>query len=286
MAHVPAILRAWSASSVQRVLRRASSQPTADFSPSHVIAGHGIRSGRALDLVGDWHLSSEGGDCTAERASYGQAAGFYIPAMRVVEGNSHSWQAESSTAWNFATYFAVVMIVRFVTEGGGGYFIGTLKGPDPGDPHPLGGDPWVSPDFGADIGWGISANGGGGFGAGIYGDAAEPGRFDINNDAGGIDLVDGEWRAVVLAYHSSSPNMRLTAADTSAQTSDSGTPGNIASPDASFRFGACNYFGNQVNTATIEIASLIAFTSTDSVANVWTHHQSIVRMLQADLDAA
>jgi hypothetical protein len=289
MAHVPAILQAWDAARVQRVLRRASAQPAANFTPSHIISGRGVLGGTASDLIGDWHLVSEGGAAVNTRASFGQASNYYVPAMRVEKGASQAWVAQNLTSWNFASYFAVLMIVRFVVDGGGGYFIGNLRGPDIGDPHPLGGDPWESPDYGDDLGWGISANGNGGMGAGIYGDAAEPGRFDINNDcAGGTEdanLADGEWRCIVLAYHSSTPNMRLTAADSGAQTFDAGTPGTITSPDV-FRFGAVNYFGNQVNTATIEIASLIAFTDATVVGNVWTNHQKIVDLIQADLDAA
>jgi len=285
MAEIPAILRARNAAQVQRVLRRAAAQPALDFAPSHLIVGHAIRAGAASDLIGSWHLTCEERDTLTARASFGQADGFYVPAMRVESGSTEAWTTTDTTAWNFSTYFAVLMVVRFVTEGSGGYFIGNLKGPDIGDPHPLGGTPWISPDFGNDLGWGISANGGGGFGVGLYGDAAEPGRFDINNDAGGINLADGAWRVVSLVYDNASPNVKLRAADTGAFTFDSGTPGVTTSTDGLFRFGACNYFGNRINTATIEIAALMAFEGA-AVANVWAHDAAIVRMLQADIDAA
>lgn len=272
----PRIFTARTAEDVERVLRGMTNSRDGNFRPSHIID---VSATAGVDLIGDWHLSSEGGDATVTTGPYGDDS----YALRTVKNSATTWTASDPNHFNWAlTAFAFLIFPRFNAAGSGGFFFSNFQGPADANPF-LGG----SGDFGTDRGYGMTSNGDGGIGFQIGGDT---GWLNTDTSLSSVNLVDSQFHALLFGLSRTANTGFLRGADFYLYQSEHihgpgdarvGTPGNTLSSDGMFAFRA-DYNGNTLCGASMDMARIIVFEG-DAAENIYTFGAVLAPQLQNSL---
>lgn len=294
----PAFMTATTLYDVWQALAEAIGS-TLDMLPTHAITS--IRDGMALDLnrADPWDLKADGGTAIRGESPIG-APTFMHHTMRTTRNAPARWVALRPEAFDFSTQAWSVLFPWCVTERGAGHcFMSKLKGPRTDDIW----YPWAT-NLGADKGWGVTANGDGGFGLMQYGVIADPGgavptKADPfgwhNNDVSPNTYAadDGRWRMFEVGYSPEAKTSWLTVAKRGSEgggvkdvlcTSSLGA-GDMHCPDELFTLGF-NYYGARIAGQTGAVGlPLIAFEGAAAINRFATRAQSLPA-LQAQIEAA
>ena len=250
--------------------------------PGHIVD---VSAAGAVDLLGSWHLASEGGDAVLTTTPYAPR----FRGMHTNYASTNTWIAASQTPFNFGTgSWAVLFVNRFYksppdlpnSSGGGGFFIGNMKGPKAS--NPILGDGLNT--YGDDRGWGISANGDGGMGFQITGTTGL-----LNCDLTGHDFTDGKFRVHVLGYNATLGFGFMTGAaydlvidpDNPGVFTFQSDPGDITSTDGIFAL-RCEYPYLSCH-ATQDMLRIMSFTGAAAEA-LYAVRNSALQGVQHSLD--
>lgn len=285
-AALPTILRAASAAAIDRLFKQIVGLGL-DFAPDHLV-GPDVRRGVAYDVVGDWHLHSEGGSARRVATSYG-AGSFRRHALASTHLDHVAWASRTIGHWSLLLDEVLLFLFEASAHGGGGYLTGNLRGPCAAQLPGQGGN---GNTYGTDRGWAISLNGGSGplGGGGIgFGNYSTTSVTSPNTDT----ASDGTANTIGIGYlpfflgndaSGGKSYLRGSAAKWQIEEAAIVPGGNYASVDGYAAWGHTMYGAGPTwtNYGTASLA-LLAHFSGDAARNLHTHAATIAAALQASL---
>lgn len=283
MPPIPPILACWTAADVQTIFRAVASQPALDFAPDHLL-GPMICNGVWRDLIGDWHMYTEGGDATRVLTSYTGAPRW---AVSTVHASRWAFVARTLGHWSLLPDEVILMIASCTRTGEGGYYAGNLRGPWSGQLLEQGGN---GNTYGTDCGWALSFNGTPGGNTGIgFANYSDTSRTSPNSDtaSNGTSNVEGlGYLPFFLGNDASGGKSYLRGSAAKWQIEEAADPvgGNYASTDGYAAIGRTDYgaVGNFTSQATATCV-LLAHFSGAAARNLHTHGATIAAGIGATL---